>query len=179
MKIGRWKNVVAGTTGSEVAEAALVLPLAFLLLLGIYWFGRAFNVYATINHAAREGARVAVASTCASCGNTAATSNPAAIASVVTTALQASGVDPSKITVWSSPTFCSGNATSNCNTPSSNNNITICTQVQLAANANPGSGPPVCGVSVSFQYPYRFSLPYPASGVNLQLKADVQMSGEN
>ena len=54
--------------GSEVAEAAVVLPVLFLLLFGIYWFGQAFNVYGTINHAAREGARAAAVPACASCG---------------------------------------------------------------------------------------------------------------
>ncbi len=39
----------------EIAEAAIVLPLMFTMLLGIYWFGRAYNVYSTITHAAREG----------------------------------------------------------------------------------------------------------------------------
>jgi len=59
----RLKKIATGTTGSEIAEAALVLPIFFLIMLGIYWFGRAFNTYATINHAAREGARVGVAQT--------------------------------------------------------------------------------------------------------------------
>jgi len=45
--------------GTEIAEAALVLPLVFMLLLGIIWFGRAFDIYSTLSHAAREGARVA------------------------------------------------------------------------------------------------------------------------
>ncbi len=176
MKTGRWEKIVAGSGGSEIAEAALVLPLAFLLLLGIYWFGRAFNVYATINHAAREGARVAVASTCGSCGNAATTAST--IAGVVTTTMQASGVDPGNITAYSpAPTFCSGTSATNCNTASNNNNITICNQVQLASNVA-GQGPPVCGVSVSFEYPYSFSLPYPANAISLQLKADVQMRGE-
>lgn len=176
MRRRRWKKVVAGSGGSEIAEAALVLPLAFLILLAIYWFGRAFNVYATINHAAREGARVGVASSCGSCGNTPTTA--ATVASAVTTALQASGVDSSKITTWSpTPTFCGG-GTVGANCDGTNNRITVCTQVQLAAN-NPGQGPPACGVSVTFEYPYNFSLPYPASGVALQLKADVQMSAEN
>ena len=53
----RLKKIATGTTGSEIAEAALVIPIFFLIMLGIYWFGRAFNTYATINHAAREGAR--------------------------------------------------------------------------------------------------------------------------
>ena len=47
-----------------------MLPLVFLLFLGIYWFGRAYNIYATITHAAREGARAATAPTAALLGNT-------------------------------------------------------------------------------------------------------------
>ena len=62
--MGRLKKVVVGVAGSEIAEAALVVPIFFMLMIGIYWFGRAFNVYSTINHAAREGARAATAQTC-------------------------------------------------------------------------------------------------------------------
>ena len=47
------------TDGAEIAEAALVLPLVFMLLLGIIWFGRAFNIYSTIQQAAQQGAIVA------------------------------------------------------------------------------------------------------------------------
>ena len=54
------RKILTGSVGSEIAEAALVIPIFFMIMLGIYWFGRAFNTYATINHAAREGARVAV-----------------------------------------------------------------------------------------------------------------------
>jgi hypothetical protein len=173
----RCKKIIAGTGGSQVAEAALVLPLAFLMLLGIYWFGRAFNVYATINHAAREGARTALASTCGSCTPPNSAPTASTIAGVVTTTLQASNVDPSKISLYAPTVISCPGATSSCN--NSNNNITICSQVELAANPETGSGPPVCGVSVTFEYPYSFSLPYPASGINLLLKADVQMSAEN
>ncbi len=42
--------------GAEIAEAALVLPLVFMLLMGIIWFGRAFNIYSTIQQAAQQGA---------------------------------------------------------------------------------------------------------------------------
>jgi Flp pilus assembly protein TadG len=178
MKIVRLKKIASGTTGSEIAEAALVIPILFLVLLGIYWFGRAFNSYATINHAAREGALVATMSTCASCGNGPAA--PTTVASAVTAALQAAGLNSNQIQLYAppSPTFCGG-AVPSCN--SANNNITICSNVQLTPPASPGL--PVCGVSVSFQYPYNFSLPFPippygSNVFNLQLKADVQMKGQ-
>jgi Flp pilus assembly protein TadG len=176
----RLKKIATGTTGSEIAEAALVLPIFFLIMLGIYWFGRAFNTYATINHAAREGALAATMSTCGSCGNSAATLSPSTVATTVTAALQASGLDPGQIQAYAppAPTFCGG-AAPTCN--SANSNITICSNVQLTPPASPGL--PACGVTVSFQYPYNFSLPFPvppygSNVFNLQLKANVQMKGE-
>jgi Flp pilus assembly protein TadG len=184
MKTGKTKTgktslrkIITGTVGSEIAEAALVLPIFFMIMLGIYWFGRAFNGYATINHAAREGALLATMSNCASCGNT-----PVAaltVANTVTAALQASGLNPAQIQAYApAPVSCPGTAAT-CN--SANSNITICSNVQLTSATAPGS--PACGVSVSFQYPYSFSLPFavPPLGSNsfdLQLKAKVQMRGE-
>jgi hypothetical protein len=172
------KKIVAGTNGSEIAEVALVIPIFFMIMLAIYWFGRAFNSYATINHAAREGALVATMSNCASCGNIATV--PATVANAVTAALQAARLDPSQIHPYAppSPVFCGG-AAPTCN--SANNNITVCSNVQLTPATSPGL--PVCGVTVSFQYPYNFSLPFPvppfgSNGFNLQLKADVQMKGQ-
>jgi Flp pilus assembly protein TadG len=179
-EVSRVRKLATGTLGSEIAEAALVLPIFFMIMLGIYWFGRAFNVYATINHAAREGALVATMSSCASCGNTATT--PSTVATTVTAALQAAGLDPNQIQTYPPPSAVScGGGTLSCNTASSNNNITICTNVQLTPAASPGL--PACGVTVSFQYPYNFSLPFPvvpygSNPFNLVLKADVQMKGE-
>src|SRR5229473_8644486 len=60
-------NRLSRDRGSQIAEAAVVLPVLFLLLFSIYWFGRAFSIYGTINHAAREGARTAAIHACANC----------------------------------------------------------------------------------------------------------------
>src|SRR5215470_15150057 len=54
--------------GVELVEFAFILPLLLTLLIGIFWVGRAYNVYQTITRAAREGAQTAVARTCACCG---------------------------------------------------------------------------------------------------------------
>ncbi|MGA9977139.1 MAG: TadE family protein, partial [Candidatus Sulfotelmatobacter sp.] len=54
-----WLKTVCAADGSEIAEAALVLPLMFMMLIGIFWFGQAFSMYGTITHAARQGARAA------------------------------------------------------------------------------------------------------------------------
>ncbi len=172
----RLKRIITETGGSEIAEAALVIPIFFLVLLGIYWFGRAFNTYATINHAAREGALSATMFTCASCGN--AATAPATVANAVTAALQAAKLDPNQIQPYAPAfVFCPGAPP--CST--ANYNITICSNVQLTPVTSPGV--PVCGVTVSFQYPYSFSLPFPippygSNAFNLQLKADVQMKGQ-
>jgi TadE-like protein len=170
------KKILAGDRASEIAEAALVLPLAFMILLGIYWFGRAFNVYATINHAAREGARVAVAQTCATCGN--APPNAINVADAVTQALKASSVDPNQITPYlPALSSCSGTVL-NCSVHSKMN---ICTNVwvQNPPNTATGLGPQACGVAIVFQYPYRFPLPFTSlNNQTIMLTADVQMAGE-
>jgi hypothetical protein len=35
----RWKQTIRDGAGQEIAEAAIVLPLFFLFLGGILWFG--------------------------------------------------------------------------------------------------------------------------------------------
>lgn len=178
-----WSRLARECGGSEIAEAALVLPLTFMLLLGIYWFGRAFNTYATINHAAREGARYAVGQSCATCGN-----NPAAVANVanqVKNALLASALNPSLVITPSAlPTACGGgNAT--CTAAGADPKIWYCTNVLLDNNNGSGSppsssGPPACGVVVSFQYPYQFYFPFTSLNMQLiTLSANVQMKVEN
>ena len=178
----RLKQFVRETGGAEIAEAALTLPLVFMLLLGIYWFGRAFNTYATINHAARQGVRAAITQTCAACGNTPA--GVTAAVNQVNQALLASSLDPKQVSPGTStPTACPG-ATLSCNPSGGTPNIQYCTNVLLdnsGGGAPPSaSGPAACGVSVSFQYPYQFYLPFTSLNMQLiTLSADVQMKGEN
>lgn len=47
--------------GAELVEAAFVILLFVILMLGIFQFGRAYNIYQNITNAAREGARFAIA----------------------------------------------------------------------------------------------------------------------
>src|ERR1700676_4085557 len=61
------------TRGAELLEMAFMLPFLCVLLIGTIWMGRAFNIWETLSRAAREGARVATARNCASCGNTVTT----------------------------------------------------------------------------------------------------------
>jgi Flp pilus assembly protein TadG len=151
------RRLARETRGTEIAEAAAVMPLMFMMLLGIFWFGQAFSIYGTITRAAQDGARAAAAApACTTCapGNAAASNAYAAIQSALTAAkldpLQA--VPPSPIP---SLLACNTGTTQGCTGAS---NVCIQTNVQLSVRAGGGVG--VCGVSVSFQYPYKFWLPF-------------------
>lgn len=100
------KKLLQDASGAEIAETAVILPLLFMLLFGIMWFARAFNIYSTVNRAAREGALAAAAPNCATCGNT--FRNSAYIqANVVNPILVAAHLDPGQVqnfsVTWNQP----------------------------------------------------------------------------
>lgn len=168
-----WGRIAAETRGSQIAEAALVLPIVFMLLFGIIWFGRAYNIYTTITYAAREGAQVAAQPSCATCGNT--NNNAAAVAARVKEVLGASHIDPGQILTYAPALVsCTPGSLGTYPDPSG---VTLYTNVQL----NPGSlGPQACGVVVSFRYPFQFNFPFTSLNKQLiYLHADVQMQVEN
>lgn len=152
------------TRGQEIAEAALVLPIVFMLMLGIFWFGQAFRIYGTITHAAREGARAAVAPLCATCGTplTAPTVAQNAV-NALQNALLAAKLDPAqpkKYPVTRPALFsCVDGTAASCDgTQLTQAGVCVQNNVQLSGiNATGLAG---CGVSVSFQYPYQFWLPF-------------------
>lgn len=145
-----WRKL-RDASGSVIAESALVLPLVFMFLLGIYWFGRAYNIYSTIYRAAQEGAAVAAKSRCGSCGNAATTA--ASVRDAVNAVLQASSINPSGIQAHSlTVTACTGLTLST----QSSGNVTIYRNVQLNNNSNPEE----CGAIVTFSYPYQMYLPF-------------------
>jgi Flp pilus assembly protein TadG len=56
----RWKAVfLADTSGSQLLEFAVALPLLVVFVVGIFDFGGAFNLKQVLNNIAREGARFA------------------------------------------------------------------------------------------------------------------------
>jgi TadE-like protein len=170
---------LARADGAEIAEAALVLPLVFMLLLGIVWFGRAFNIYSTIQQAAQQGAIVAARSSCATCGDQ-LVPVPIIVSNTVDAVMQASSIDPAQIPV-----------NSNAPTPFScvppivtltcpvSGHISVCRKVLLNSPLQPNQTPQ-CGTIVSFQYPFQFYLPF--TSLNLQkitLSAQAQSRMEN
>src|SRR5208283_3482079 len=137
LKINRIANKLGSADGAEIAEAALVLPLVLTLLLGIVWFGRAFNIYSTIQQAAQQGAITAARSSCGTCGNSPTLDGP--VDNVIGAVLQASSLDPAQIPVNSNPPspFSCGSPPVKLTCPTVGNNITICRQVML--NYSPGT----------------------------------------
>jgi Flp pilus assembly protein TadG len=164
--------------GAEIAEAALVLPLVFMLLLGIVWFGRAFNIYSTIQQAAQQGAIVAARPTCASCGND--LSGNVVVSNAVVSVLKASSIDPDQILATSpSPGLLTCPSPAPTGTCTMSNNIWVCQSVQLNFSVN-ATQVPQCGTVVSFQYPFKFYLPF--TSLNMQsitMTARAQSRMEN
>jgi len=186
------------TRGSEIAELAMILPLLFLLLIGIFWFGQAFRIYGAITNAAQDGARAAVAPSCTTCGGV----DPSLNAwSTIQNDLLAAHINPSLLqqpanppalcacTANGSATGC-GSTTVPCDSKVGN----ICIQgvthstsgvaegnVQLSSTSSPNlsGGAGECGVSVSFQYPYTFWLPFTSlDKQQVLLRAQAQVRAE-
>ncbi len=165
-----------------------------MFLLGIIWFGRAFNIYSTIQQAAQQGAITAAREPCATCtgGNAPPSANTAD--NVVIAVLQASSLSSSQIQLPTAPPNCGAGqpplpcvacpspapvCTGACSVAS---NIYVCQNVQLnpVAAGNTQSQPTQCGTVVSFQYPFQFFLPF--TSLNMQtitLSAQAQSRMEN
>lgn len=164
------------TDGAEIAEAALVLPLVFTLLLGIVWFGRAFNIYSTIQQAAQQGAITAARPSCAACGNA---TNDGSVVTAVSAVLQASSLNAPIPANTEPPVPKSCVAPFPVLTCPATSNVNICRQALLNDPISAGQTPQ-CGTIVSFQYPFRFYLPF--TSLNLQpivMTAQAQSRMEN
>jgi len=109
-----FRKFLAETSGAEIAETAAVLPILFTILLGIFFFGRAYNIYGTITQAAMQGARAAVAPGCATCASTGLTADQVAT-NVVAPVLQASKLNTAAVQSYQ-PAACAC-GTVGCGTP--------------------------------------------------------------
>jgi Flp pilus assembly protein TadG len=147
--------------GAQLAEMALLLPVLLSLLFGAFWAARAYNVYETITRAAREGARVAIAPSCAACGN--AVPSVTTVETAVLKSLTASSINTANVQI---PASCSGNLSA-----------IICYQRDIALNT---STPKELGVSVSLTYPFPVTLPFISLTVStINIQTAVQMREEN
>lgn len=153
--LGFLRGLLLDTHGAEIAEAAAVLPLMFMMLLGIFWFGQAFSIYGTITRAAQEGARAGALPYCVTC--TGANTPSTNAINAVNNALTASNLNPSFArSPASPPTFIACSGTAVCNSSSTN----MCVQMPVQLTLPATGADNVCGISVTFQYPFQFWLPF-------------------
>ena len=118
--------------GAELIEMAFVLLLFLVLMIGVFEFGRAYNIYQNITNAAREGARFAVAP---QRGGTINYPNNSEVSGVIGGFMQSSNLSPAAATI---------------NIQLNNQNIDpSCTPCSA------GSGC-ACGTRVSISYPFSF-----------------------
>ena len=151
----KWPRAIIGTEGQEIAEAALVLPIIFFVLVAIFWFGRAFNISGSLERAAKEGALAATRPTCATCGN--AFNSNQAIADAVQSVLSADSINASSLQAYAPPFVCTMTPAPTCTTTVTSSGgqtfkLQICSDAPLScgAGAGPGCGtaaPPACGTS--------------------------------
>jgi Flp pilus assembly protein TadG len=197
-----WIRSTCSSRAEELAETAMILPLLFMILIGIYWFGQAFRIYGTITNAARDGARAAVDPACATCAGVDPSTNAW---TVIQSDLNAAHINPTLLQQPTPPpTLCActpGGSASGCSTTTvgcDGSQGNICVQgvthtgannnvneglVQLSSTVAPSGltsgGAGECGISVSFQYPFQFWLPFTSlGGQSVKIRAQAQMRAE-
>jgi Flp pilus assembly protein TadG len=149
---GSLRFFASDVRGSELFEFAMVLPVLAMLLIGAVWIGRAMMVYQALGRAARDGARAALATTCASCGN-ARTSN-SDVTTIVTKDLKAASLDTSSLTP-----------------PTVKRNQVLDPGVPAKYQDS--------GVTVTVTYPVKLYIPFtPWNGTKITLSSTVSMRQE-
>ncbi len=166
------RRLVVETTGQELAEAAAVLPLMFMILLGIFWFGEAFSIYGTAARAAQEAALAAAESTCTTCaGGSTPTQNAY---NTITNIFAVSNLNTNQLSPPSpKPNLlsCAGGAAVQCDPTQPN----ICVQTKVQLSSTGGGAVGACGVSVSFTYRYQMWLPFTSlNNQAIQIRAAAQ-----
>lgn len=180
------RRVARDTRGTEIVESAFVLPLLFMFVIGIIWFGLAFFIYGTLASGTRAGAEAAVAPVCTTC---AAGATQATIAqTAVHNALAVAHLSKNNLVAtsgWTPPLVCACGTTSRAACTAAlacDNTVTdVCVQVnvQLSYPAQGGAG--TCGTSVSarYKYPFHFSIPLTNLDIgNVLLPGQSQMRAE-
>ena len=152
------RGLAGETRGAEIAEAAAVLPLMFMIVLGIFWFGQAFSMYGTITRAAQDGARAGAAPYCTTCGGAPRTPGQNAF-SAVQAALVVAKLTPVKAQ-YPAPLPVLNSCTTGGAVPCDPFSSNVCVQSPVLLSPTVGGATGVCGISVSFRYPFQFKLPF-------------------
>jgi Flp pilus assembly protein TadG len=152
--------VFCDKAGQEIAEAAVVMPILCLILLAIFWFGRAFNIASTVERAAKHGIQT-TDETCATCGNN--TPTDAQIVANISTALQNDHLNAANLRSYSPPFACNASPAPTCTT---SQGVEICRNAPLTcAGVNCQNPPVACGpnpdLGIRVSFGYRFTSPLP------------------
>jgi len=165
MKHSPIRRIWHDCTAAEVAEAAFVLPLMFVFLIGIFQFARVYMVYSAMQRAAEEGVHAAAGSDCATCGNTQLAADVVA-SGYVHPVLAISHVDDTQLTAPAPAnplTSCTNGAAIACDPIGVGASPKICLRRDVILNKSSGGLPPggaaVCGTALTLVYPYGFTLP--------------------
>ena len=136
------RSIALDDSGQDIVEAAIVLPILFLILLAIFWFGRAFNIGSTIDRAAREGIKAVSRPSCATCGN--AFQPNSQVVTQITNVLSADNLNIDNVKPYSPPFSCNITPAPSCTTLQ---NVEICTGVPLTCGnvACQTPAPGACG----------------------------------
>jgi len=151
-------ELIVDARGAEIAEAAAVLPLMFMILLGIFWFGQAFSIYGAITRAAQDGARAGALPYCTTC-----TGPNTPVVNAVNAVQNSLTVSHLNVSLARQPipppviNSCGGGTSGTCNALGGTN---VCVQAPVQLSTPTAGAAGVCGVSVSFQYPFQFWLPF-------------------
>src|SRR5271166_2805275 len=147
------RRLARDTRATEIAEAAVVLPMLFMILIAIFWFGQAFRIYGTLTQATRAGARAAVAPVCATCAAGATTPGQAA-QTAVQTSLAAAQLSTNQLvptSQWTTPAPPQCLCGTSCTAVACDGTVTInmCIQenVQLSYPTNAQGGMGTCGTA--------------------------------
>lgn len=166
--VTKWRE----TSGAELVEFAFVIPLLVMLLLGIISFGRAWNAYETITRAAREGAREAVLTPCASCTAGPYYNQQDIWQKFIYPVLQSDNLLPQTVSTYPAPEILNPSMTYI--------NLDVSPGTAPTGCSTTAAAPCVCGIMVKFTYPYVLSLPFTSLNLStLNLTTQVQMRMEN
>jgi len=185
-----WHRIARDTRGTEIAEAAVVLPMLFMILMAIFWFGQAFRIYGTLTQATRAGARAAVAPVCATCA-AAGVSQGLVAQTAVQNVLAAAHLGANQLVptgaAWTTPAptlyQCRQSPLTQVACDPTVTSVCVQENVQLSF-PTPVTGPAgmgECGTSVSvrYKYPFHFSIPFTNLDLgNIQLPGQAQMRAE-
>jgi Flp pilus assembly protein TadG len=169
-----WLPAWRSEDGAEIAEFAIVLPILFFLVLAMFWLGQAYNISNNLNKAATDGLAATLKNTCATCGNTAATSTQ--IADAIEKAFQAGNLKAGLLKSYTpkpgTPSCPSSAVTSVTSSTGVAYTLEICTAMPLW----PASS--VLGTRVAMEYQTPLSSPIGAFK-NVTVQAVVQGRPEN